>query len=58
MTLFYDPIKRQPKPWIFVFFIILTVIFLISTYIAGRGYVQTHPAAQEEQKAPKDIFAE
>ncbi|HNV24317.1 MAG TPA: hypothetical protein PLH56_05680 [Candidatus Omnitrophota bacterium] len=38
MSLFYDPLTKKPKPWVFVVFIIIPIALFILSIVFGRQY--------------------
>ncbi len=43
MSIFYDPQKRAPKPWTFLFFIVLTVLVAYFIYAYGENKAKNMP---------------
>ncbi len=54
MSIFYDPLKRKPRVWVFAMFIVIPIVLIILSLFGTRTIVK-----KDKMKAKKedvDIF--
>lgn len=57
MGLFYDPIQKRTKPWVFVVFVILPVILIGLCLIVGGQYAKKKSVKDSEKDlTPQEFF--
>ena len=54
MSVFYDPQSRKPQVWVIPFFILVTIIFIVTIYVVGQSKAKEKALHKE---AEVDIFA-
>ena len=55
MTLFYDPLKKKPKIWPIIVFIIIPILLIFFGLTFGKSFSEKIGQSQESQ-AEEDIF--
>ena len=57
MGLFYDPLQKRTKPWVFILFVILPMILIGLLLIVGGQYSKKKSVKDNEKDlTPKEFF--
>ena len=55
MGLFYDPLQKKTKSWVFVVFVILPIMLIGLLIIFGGQYAKKNPT-NEKELTPQEFF--
>ncbi len=55
MGLFYDPIQKKTKPWVFIVFVVMPIVLIVLFFIFASPYAKKKSVAEREL-TPQEFF--
>lgn len=56
MGLFYDPLQKKTKPWVFILFVIVPIMLIALFLIFGGQYAAKKKLTDEKDLTPQEFF--
>ncbi|MBU0468532.1 MAG: hypothetical protein KKF78_06915 [Candidatus Omnitrophica bacterium] len=48
MSIFYDPLKKKPRKWVFMTLVSIPIILMIATWLIGKYKIKNNSNKPEE----------